>query len=1100
MDGRLLNTTNMNRVLGRQFMALVLLAAVTGCRAGGGVTNSPSQNTVTVVEIPTIASPLTTPHYSRNDTLTITGMCMTGYTVSISGDASETKTCENSEYSFDVLKVLDGLYTFQISQTGSNGTTSAGAPLVWVKKTSVPPPTITTPSSSPFPSAQGTLTIVGGCETGSTIALSGDSAGTVTCANSLFAFSVPKVADGDYSFQIMQTDRAGNTASSNLVWHKYGISVTPNNPSLVVATQQALTITGGSGSYAVNVTSNNSGGSYNAMTRVYTTGTLAGVNDTLQISDTLGATRTLTIATVPGPVDHFSLPTINGDAQVKPVGQQLDDDLSIKVVDRYENGISNYQVYFHVVDGDSRVVGNPVRTTNAQGIASVPVRTGFSSTKNEILIKPLSGSLPDLAATGRTTVTMTQTTTTSGKGPLGTVFNVGSSPNTTAVVDLNGDGYRDVIVLNSGEPSIGILLGKGNGLFNNMTRITGVCNTPTGFTVGSFNSNIDTFLDIAVSCGGSDSIVVYTGRGDGTFNTPPTVISTAPNATIPLAIVSGDFNKDGRLDLAIASTGGSVVATYTGNGNGGFAGEQIFNVGLSPNSLAVVDLDKDGNLDIVASNAGDNTLSVLNGDGTGGFGPQMTYGSGIGVVSIASADFNKDGWPDLAVAVNGEDNVAIYLNDLTGLLEAPNTNPVGVGPTSLTIVDYDGDGNDDIVAVTNGDSMVSVLPGLGNGAFGGAISRQTVINPAFVSVGDVNGDGTKDFVISGDGKLDVVLVFAGGTIGLAVDTGANPVDAVFARFDDDIYLDMAVINSGSNSVQIFRSDGKGRFTLITTMGTGVTPIALKTADFNHDGHIDLVVANNGNSSVRVYLGKGDGTFETPLDFTTASGPSGIAIQDFNGDGYDDLAVTGSNANRVSILLGLGDGTFGTKVDYMTGSSPTGITTIDLNEDQVPDLITANNSSNDVSVLIGNGDGTFRANVEYTAGNGPTSIVSADFNNDGVGDIAVLNSTDGTVSILRGLGDGSLSTNSDFSTGLSPVGLVVGDFNGDTRLDLATGNGASLGFTTLYGAGNGQFNVSNSFSSEYPVNGIATGDVNGDYALDIILLDNSGSKAHTWLGQ
>lgn len=1099
MDGRLLNRRNLKQS-NYCLLALLMLASVTGCRAGGGVSSTASQNTVTVVEIPTIASPLRTPHYSRDDTLTITGMCMTGYVVTISGDSSEQKTCENSAYSFDVLKVLDGLYTFQITQTGTNGTTSVGAPLVWVKKTSVPPPSITSPASSPFPSAQGTLSINGGCETGATLAISGDSTGTANCTNSNFSFSIPKISDGDYSFLITQTDRAGNTASTNLVWKKYGISVSPNNPSLVVATQQALTISGGSGDYTVTLATNNSGATYNSTTKVYTSGTIAAVNDTLQIVDTLGATKTLTISTVAGAVDHLSLPSGNGDAQIKPVGKELDSMLTVKVVDQYENGISNYPVYFHVVNGDSTVVGNPVRTTNSQGLASVAVRTGFSSTVSEILVKPASGALPDVAATGRSTLTMTQTTSASGKGPLGTTFTVGSSPTASTVVDLNGDTYRDVIVLNSGEPSLGILLGKGNGLLNSMSRITGVCNSPTGFTVGSFNSNIDAFVDIAVSCGGADTIVVYLGRGDGTFVTPAIVISTAPNATIPMAITGGDFNKDGYFDLAIASTGGSVVATYNGNGAGAFSGEQIFNVGLSPNSIATGDFNKDGNLDIIVSNSGDNTLSVLNGNAMGVFGAQTTYGSGIGVVSIAPADFNKDGWLDVAVAVNGEDNVAVYQNDLTGLLEAPNTNPVGVGPTSISTFDYDGDGNTDIVATNSGDSTASVLPGLGNGAFGGAITKPTVLNPSFVSVGDLNGDGTKEIVISGDGKLDIIPVFTGGAIGVSADTGSTPIDAVFGHFDTDIYLDVAVINSGSNSLQVFSGDGKGRFAPRLTLATGISPITVKSADFNHDGWNDLAIANNGNSSVRIFLGKSDGTFEAGVDFTTASGPSGIAIQDFDGDGNDDLAVAASNANRVSVLRGIGDGTFVAKVDYVSGSSPSGVTAIDLNGDDVLDLVTANNSSNDASVLIGNGDGTFRAKVDYATGIGPAAIVSADFNNDGIGDVAVLNSTDATVSILRGVGDGSLSTATDFSTGASPVGLVLGDFNGDTRIDLATSNSSSLGFTTLYGAGNGQFNVTNSFTTDYTVSGLAVGDANGDYALDLIILDSTTSKAHTWLGQ
>lgn len=1055
---------------------------------------------VTVVDVPTIAIPGSTPHYSNSDTLTISGMCMSGFTVTISGDASETQTCANSTYSFSVLKALDGLYSFQITQSGDTGTTSAGAPLVWVKKTSVAPPTITSPTATPFASAQATLTVVGGCETGSTVTLSGDGAGSMTCASSLFVFNVPKIADGDYSFVLTQTDRAGNTASSNLLWRKYAVSVTPNNPSLVVATQQALTITGGSGAYTVSVTSNNSGGSYNAGTRTYTTGTLSAVTDTLLVTDSLGATRTVTISTVAGAVDHFTLAAASGDAQVKPVGQVLDQMLSVKVVDRYENGIPNYQVYFQVVEGDGELIGNPVRTTNAQGLANVSLRTGFGNTRNEIFVSPLSGSLPDLAATGRSTITMTQTTTSNGTGAMGTTFTVGSGPTANAVVDLNQDGYRDLIVLNSSEPSIGILLGKGNGLFGMMSRITGVCNSPSGLTVASLNSNTDAFLDLALSCAGSDSIVVYRGRGDGTFNTPPTVISTAPNATLPLAITNGDFNRDGYIDLAIASTGGSVVATYSGNGAGAFNNEQLFNVGLSPNSITTVDINRDTYLDIAVTNAGDNTLSVLNGNGAGAFAPQAIYGTGVGAISVGVADFDKNNWPDLAVAINGEDTVSVYLNDATGLLDAPSGNVVGIGPISISIFDYDSDGNDDIVAATNGDNSLSILPGLGNGAFGGAITMLTVINPGFVSVADSNGDNVKDIFVSGDGKVEMIPIFAAGKIGMAADVGATPADAVLAHFDSDIYLDMAVANNGSNSITTFTGDGKGSFTFKGTLATGLSPVALKKADFNHDGYTDLVVANNSSSSVRVFRGKADGTFEPHADFTTGSGPTGIAIQDFNHDGHDDLAVSASNANRVSILLGVGDGTFLSKVDYPTGSSPAGVTSIDLDGDQTLDLITANNSSNDVSVLIGNGNGTFRTNIEYTAGNGPASIVSADFNNDGVGDVAVLNSTDATISVLRGVGDGSLTVNADFSAGLTPVGLITGDFNGDTRIDLATGNGSSFGFTTLNGAGNGQFNVTNTFTTDYYVNGIGLGDVNGDYALDFIVLDSGNSKARTWLGQ
>jgi hypothetical protein len=248
-------------------------------------------------------------------------------------------------------------------------------------------------------------------------------------------------------------------------------TVSPSNPSLVVATPQVLTLfrEGRAPTPFRSSRTILAGTLHIQGTRTYTTGTSGrGHRHTSLVTDSLGATQSIAISTVAGAVDHLSLSgSLSGDAQVKPVGQVLDEMLSVKVVDRYENGISNYQVYFQIIEGDGEIIGNPVQTTNAQGFANVSLRTGFANTKNEIFVSPLAGSLPDVAATGRSTLTMTQTTTSSGKGTMGTTFTVGSGPTANAVVDLNQDGYRDLIVLNSSEPSIGILLGRGNGLFRN---------------------------------------------------------------------------------------------------------------------------------------------------------------------------------------------------------------------------------------------------------------------------------------------------------------------------------------------------------------------------------------------------------------------------------------------------------------------------------------------------------------------------------------------------------------------------------------------------------------------------------------------------------
>src|SRR5439155_1201390 len=138
---------------------------------------------------------------------------------------------------------------------------------------------------------------------------------------------------------------------------------------------------------------------------------------------------------------------------------------------------------------------------------------------------------------------------------------------------------------------------------------------------------------------------------------------------------------------------------------------------------------------------------------------------------------------------------------------------------------------------------------------------------------------------------------------------------------------------------------------------GPSPSSVAIADFNADGRPDLAVANTGSNTVSVLLGNGDGTFGPKTAFGTGSTPFSVAIADLNADGRPDLAVANAGSNTVSVLFGNGDGTFGTKTDFGTGSVPFSVAIADLNADGRPDLAVANLDSNTVSVLLGNGDGT-----------------------------------------------------------------------------------------------------------------------------------------------
>jgi hypothetical protein len=93
------------------------------------------------------------------------------------------------------------------------------------------------------------------------------------------------------------------------------------------------------------------------------------------------------------------------------------------------------------------------------------------------------------------------------------------------------------------------------------------------------------------------------------------------------------------------------------------------------------------------------------------------------------------------------------------------------------------------------------------------------------------------------------------------------------------------------------------------------------ADFNGNGMLDLAVANSGSNTVSVLLGNGNGTFQVKRDYPVSNDPESLAVADLNGDGKLDLVTADAGADEVSILIGNGNGTFQMHRDFAAGPSP-----------------------------------------------------------------------------------------------------------------------------------------------------------------------------------
>lgn len=714
----------------------------------------------------------------------------------------------------------------------------------------------------------------------------------------------------------------------------------------------------------------------------------------------------------------------------------------------------------------------------------------------------------------------------------------GTHPMFVTVAELNGDGNRDLIVINSGDyPEPGgvlILLGNGNGTFQAPVNYS-VGSAPTSVALGDFNA--DGRVDLAVANSGSDNVSVLLGKGNGAFE-------SAVNYGVgsgPRSIAAGDFNRDGRPDLAIANSFTDKVSVLIGNGDGTFKPAAGYDSWNNTKFIAVGDFNGDGNTDLAAVNSGfgSETVAILLGDGMGGFQLSAIPSFEMAPTSVLVADFNGDGKADLAVT-NGSNHLSVRLGRGDGSFEPSINYPVGSQPAFAMAGDFNGDGKTD-VAVANYDSAtVSILIGNGNGTFQSSLDIVVGSGPNSVAVGDFNGDGRPDFATTNNYTQDISILtnlclscssisvfpqtLPDGMMGtpyqqtITASGGGSPY--TFAIAEGAVPSGLTLSSSGLLSGTPF-SPGNVAFSIAATdvagcigrrsytldlkalpgyappsfeipprFRVGQNPRAIVRADLNGDGKEDLAVGNYYSNDLSILLGKGDGTFQNAVTYKVGSRPISIVVGDFDRDGKWDIAVANNDAASVSILLGKGDGTFQAAVDYPSGPFARSVAKGDFNGDGKTDLVLAetfyNGNDGAISVLLGNGDGSFRPPVYYPAGFGPYTVDVGDLNGDGKTDLVVPNLNSGKLAILLGSGDGTFRAPVYIDTGGSPTFAALGDFNGDGRVDAAVVSDFDSRILVLLGNGDGTLRPPTRYDVGSTPYSLAVGDVNGDGRTDLVV--------------
>jgi len=646
--------------------------------------------------------------------------------------------------------------------------------------------------------------------------------------------------------------------------------------------------------------------------------------------------------------------------------------------------------------------------------------------------------------------------------------------------DFNGDGKLDLAIARPSQ--ITVLLGNGDGTFGE-PRTFAINGFPVSMISRDFNR--DGRLDLAVtvatnniSTASPGMVAVLLGNGDGTFKNE--IDSSAGVGVRDL--VAGDFNGDQKLDLAVVnapSSNSNTISLLLGNGDGTFAAARNLSVAGEPTSIQAADFNRDGRLDLAVATAaldpggnGDGLISVLLGNGDGTFQPRLDAHAAAGIDSIVVADLDHDGNPDIVadspLAFNGSALVLLGKGD--GTFRAHQEYLYGGILGRLYAGDFNGDGNQDI-GVANGKNTFLVLLGDGKGRLAGGSSATTGgLLPTDIISGDINNDGLPELIAvnstSGscpapDSSVSVFFPNGDGTFRFQALylTGNSPAGAAVGDFTGRGHLDLAVVNSCDSTVSILLNNGDGSFGPRTDYATGNLPAAIVVGDFNHDGVTDLAVANVGDNSVSILLGKGDGTFRQKVDHATGPAPVTILAADLTGDGNLDLitadsatALTNSDTGKISILLGLGDGGFKSHTEVSIGQvlTPSHVVAADFNRDGKVDLaVVANrNAVGGVIVLAGNGDGTFVPQAPfYSTGRLSAHAALADFNADGIPDLAVTSFGEGTMTMLAGNGDGTFSQKGSYGGTGQPLGIVAADFNEDNLPDVAFVNPFSNAIST-----------------------------------------------------
>ncbi|MGY8652574.1 MAG: FG-GAP-like repeat-containing protein [Verrucomicrobiia bacterium] len=444
------------------------------------------------------------------------------------------------------------------------------------------------------------------------------------------------------------------------------------------------------------------------------------------------------------------------------------------------------------------------------------------------------------------------------------------------------------------------------------------------------------------------SVVTITGGGFGLvpdqnivyFGSVRANVLTATADELTVEVPSGVIYAPITVSFGGLSASSALPYVVTFDGDTAF-GEMAydspvrFGTGGQPVAVAVGDLDGDGSPELVTANFGTSSFSVFLNATTpssltvGTFGLKQDFGTGVGPSAVGLVDIDGDGALDVVTVNQGAATISVFRNVSTsgGIAFGSRSDlATGSNPSGLAFADVDVDGRVDIIVANEGSSSISVFPNRGLtgsitvNSFSSKVDFIVGTKPVSVAAGDLNGDGKPEIVAAnsfngiGGNTLSVLLnQSSGSTITKAsfvtalispVAVGAKPGKVLLADFDPDDpnpKLDIAVLNSAGNTVQIFRniSSTLGNVELASPspFATGLASRAMAIGDIDGDGAPDLVIANDDLGEVGLLRNKSGSQvidFHDRVGLSLTSRPKNVVLGDLDQDGKPEIVTAHSS--------------------------------------------------------------------------------------------------------------------------------------------------------------------------------------------------------------